>query len=75
LARKKTRASKPQLEAMLIEDGIGLICREMEDASEDLLQIYGVKKEELYERVEKELKEIQQAIQLICAIHIVPSYS
>jgi hypothetical protein len=37
----------------------------MEDASEDILQRYGVKQEELYERVEKELKEIQQAIQLI----------
>jgi hypothetical protein len=34
----------------------------MEDVSEDILQRYGVKKEELYVRVEKELK---QDIQLI----------
>jgi hypothetical protein len=45
----------------------------MEDASEDLLQRYGVKKEELYVRVEKELKEIQRAIQVSHAVPTVPS--
>jgi hypothetical protein len=30
----------------------------MEDASKDLLQRYDVKQEEMYVRVEKELKEI-----------------
>jgi hypothetical protein len=30
----------------------------MEDVSEDLLQRYGEKKEYMYEKVEKELKEI-----------------
>jgi hypothetical protein len=74
-ARKKTRASKPQLEATLTEDDISLVRGAMEDASEDLLQRYGVKQEELYERVEKELKEIQQAIQLIRAVPTVPSSS
>jgi hypothetical protein len=44
----------------------------MEDASKDILQRYGAKQQELYERVDKELKEIQQDIQLICAIPIVP---
>jgi hypothetical protein len=34
-----------------------------------------VNKEELYERVMKELKEIQQAIQLIYAVPIAPSSS
>jgi hypothetical protein len=74
-ARKKTRASKPELEATLIEDDISLVLGAMEDASEDILQIYGAKKEELYGSVEKELKEIQQAIQLICAVATVPSSS
>jgi hypothetical protein len=46
----------------------------MEDASKDILQRYGVKQEELYERVEKELKEIQQAIQLIHAVPTAPSF-
>ena len=47
----------------------------MEDASEDLLQRYGAKQEELYERVKKELKEIKQAIQLIYAVPTAPSLS
>jgi hypothetical protein len=50
------------MEATLTEDDISLVRGAMEDASEDILQRYGVKQEELYERVEKELKEIQQAI-------------
>jgi hypothetical protein len=40
----------------------------MEDASEDILQRYGAKHEEIYGRVEKELKEVQQAIRLVRAI-------
>jgi hypothetical protein len=41
----------------------------MEDAFEDILQIYGAKQEEMYGRVNKELKEVQQDI---CLVHIVP---
>jgi hypothetical protein len=36
----------------------------MEDSSKDIFQRYGANQEELYERVEKELKEIQQVIDL-----------
>ena len=67
--------SKPQLEAMLTEDDISLVHRAMEDASKDILHRYGVKQEELYGRVEKELKEMQQAIQMIHAIPTAPSSS
>jgi chromosome segregation ATPase len=74
-ARKKTHASKPQLEATLTEDDISLVRGAMEDASEDILQRYGVKQEELYGRVEKELKEIQQAIQFVRAVPTAPSSS
>jgi hypothetical protein len=74
-ARKKTHASNPHLEATLMEDDIILVHKAMEDASEDLLQRYGAKKEELYERVEKALKEIHQAIQLIRAVSTAPSSS
>jgi hypothetical protein len=59
LARKNTCTSKPQLEATLIEDDISLVCGAMEDSSKDILQRYGVKQEEMYGKVEKELKEIQ----------------
>jgi hypothetical protein len=55
---------------MLMEDDISIVFITMEDVSKYLLQIYGVKQEELYVRVEKELKEIQRAIQLS---HIVPT--
>jgi hypothetical protein len=51
---------------------IGLVRGAMEDASKDLLQIYGEKQEELYEKVEKELKEIQRAIQSVHTVPIVP---
>jgi hypothetical protein len=45
----------------------------VEDASEDKLQIHGAKQETLYERIEKELKDIQQAIHLSRAVPIAPS--
>jgi hypothetical protein len=47
----------------------------MEDASKDLLQRYGAKQEELYVRFEKELKEIQRAIQVSRAVSTAPSSS
>jgi hypothetical protein len=71
--RKKTHASKPQLEATLTEDDIGLVYRVMEDASKYLLQIYEENKDELYVKVKKELKEIQRDIQVICVVPIAPS--
>jgi hypothetical protein len=36
-ARKKTHASRPQLEGMLIEDDISIVHRAMDDSSEDIL--------------------------------------
>jgi hypothetical protein len=41
--RKKTHASKPQLEATLTKDDISLVHEAMEDASEEILQRYGEK--------------------------------
>jgi hypothetical protein len=60
---------------MLMEDDISLVHGSMEDDSEDILQRYGEKKEELYGRVEKELKEVQQAICLVRAVPITPPSS
>jgi hypothetical protein len=45
----------------------------MEDVSKDLLQRNGAKKEELYVKVEKELKEIQRAIQAFRVVSTAPS--
>lgn len=72
---KKMRANKPQLEATLTEDDISLVHGAMEDASEDILQRYGEKQEELYGRIEKELKEVQQVVRLVRAMPTAPSAS
>jgi len=71
--RKKTQANKPQSQNVLTMDDIQLIITVVEDASEDILQRYEVKKETLYDRIEKELKYIQQAIQSSCTVSTAPS--
>jgi hypothetical protein len=63
------------MKSMLTEDDINLIIAAMEDASEDILQCYGAKKETLYERIEKDLKEIQQAIHSSRTVPTAPSSS
>jgi hypothetical protein len=70
--RKKTHANKPQLEATLTDDDISLVHGAMEDASEDMLQRYREKQEELYGRTKRELKEVQQVVRLV---HGVPTMS
>jgi hypothetical protein len=42
----------------------------MEDSSKDILERYGEKKKDVYGRIKKELKEVQQAI---CLVHVVPT--
>jgi hypothetical protein len=74
-ARKKTRANKPQSKNVLTVDDVDLIIAAMEDASEDILQRHGAKQETLYERIEKELKDIQQAIHSSRAVPTAPSSS
>jgi hypothetical protein len=54
-------------------DDIQLIITTVEDASEDILQRHGAKQETLFERIEKEMKDIQQALQSSCAVSTVPS--
>jgi hypothetical protein len=60
---------------MLIEDDISLVHRAMEDASEDILQRYGSKQDELYGRIEKELSEVQEAIRSVRAVPTAPPSS
>ena len=43
-------------------DDVDLIIATMEDALEDILQRHEEKQETLYDRIEKELKDIHQAI-------------
>jgi hypothetical protein len=68
LERKKTRTNNPHLEATLTEDDINLVHRGMEDASKDMFQKYGERQEDLYGRIERELKEVQQVFLLVRAV-------
>jgi hypothetical protein len=54
---------------------VDLIIIAVEDAPEDILQRHGAKHEMMYERIEKELQEIQQTIHSSCAVPTAPSSS
>jgi hypothetical protein len=73
--RKKNRANKPQSKNVLTVDDVDLIIATMEYASQYIFQRHGVKQETLYARIEKELKEIHQAIHLSHAVPTAPSSS
>jgi hypothetical protein len=47
----------------------------MEDASKDMFQRYEEKQVELYENIERELKEVQQVVHLVRAVPTAPSLS
>jgi hypothetical protein len=74
-ARNKTRANKPQSKNVLTVDDIDLIITVVEDALEDILQRHGAKQKTMYERIKKELKEIQQAIHSSRVVPTAPSSS
>jgi len=63
------------LKNVLIVDDVDLIIIAVEDASEDILQRHGAKQETLYERIDKEVKEIQQIIYSSRAVPTAPSWS
>jgi hypothetical protein len=54
-------------------DDIQLIITTVEYASEDILQRHEAKQETMYDKIEKELKDIQQAIQSSRTVSTVPS--
>jgi hypothetical protein len=58
---------------VLTVDDIELIITTVKDASEDILQRHGAKKESMYDQIEKELKDIQQAIQSGHVVSTAPS--
>jgi hypothetical protein len=72
-ARKKAHANKPQSKNVLTLDDIDLIITVVEDTSKDILQKNKAKRESMYDRIEKELKYIQQAIHSSCAVPTTPS--
>jgi len=56
-AKNKTCTNKPQLEDTFTDDDISLVYGAMEDASEDMLQRNGEKHEEIYVRIEGNLRK------------------
>jgi phosphoribosylanthranilate isomerase len=74
-ARKKARANKPQSKNVLTVDDIDLIITVIEDALEDILQRHGAKQKLMCDRIEKELKDIQQAIHSSRTVSTTPSSS
>jgi hypothetical protein len=71
--QKKSRANKPQSHNVLTMDDIELIIKTIEDSLEDILQRHGAKQDSMYERIDKELKEIQQDIHLTRTVSTAPS--
>jgi hypothetical protein len=59
---KKSKASKPKLQTVLMVDDIDLIIVVVSDTSEDILQCNEEKQETMYDRIEAELKGVQQAL-------------
>jgi hypothetical protein len=74
-ARKKSRASKPQLQTVLTVDDIDLIIAVVADTLEDILQCNEAKQETMYDRIEVELKGVQQALYSSRAVSTAPSSS
>jgi hypothetical protein len=58
---------------VLTVDDIDLVITAVEDASEDISQKHSEKQESMYDRIDKELKDIQQAILSSCAVPTAPS--
>jgi hypothetical protein len=54
-------------------DDVDIIIAIVEDTLEDILQRHEAKKETLYDRIDKELKEIKQAIHLSRVVPTMPS--
>jgi hypothetical protein len=58
---------------VLIVDDVDLLITAIEEASEEILQIHGENQESMYDRIEKELKDIKQSIHSSHAVHTTPS--
>jgi chromosome segregation ATPase len=71
-SRKKSKASKPQMQTVLTVDDIDLIIVVVSDTSEDILQRSEEKQETMYERIEAELRGVQQALHSSRAVSTAP---
>jgi hypothetical protein len=70
ISRKKSKASKTKLQTVLTLDDFDFIIAVVSDASQDIFQNNEAKKESMYDRIETELRGVQQALQ---SNHLVPT--
>jgi hypothetical protein len=71
-SRKKSRATLTKMQTVLTVDDFDFIIAAVADASQDILQKHEAKQEEMYDRIEVELRGVQQALQSSRAVSTVP---
>jgi hypothetical protein len=69
---KKSKASNPMLQTMLMVDDLEFIIIAVSDTSKDILQRNEEKKETMYERIEAEMIGVQQALHSSRAVSTTP---
>jgi flagellar hook-basal body complex protein FliE len=74
-SRKKSKASTlTKMQTVLTLDDFDFIIAAVSDASQDILQKHEAKQEEMYDRIEVELRGVQQALQSSrSSIHCAPT--
>jgi hypothetical protein len=72
--RKKSKASKPHMQTILMMDDIDLIIVVVSDTSEDILHCNEAKQETMYDRIEEELKGVHQALYSSHTMYTVPHH-
>jgi hypothetical protein len=71
-SRKKSKATKTKLQTMLTLDDFDFIIAAVSDASQDIMQNIEAKQAAMYEKIETELRGVQQALQSSHSIHYAP---
>jgi hypothetical protein len=71
-SRKKSRATLTKMQTVLTVDDFDFIIAAVADASQDILQKHEAKQEEMYDRIEVELRGVQQALQSSRAVSTAP---
>jgi hypothetical protein len=71
-SRKKSRATLTKMQTMLTVDDFDFIIVAVADASQDILQKHEAKQEEVYDRIEVELRGVQQSLLSSRAVSTAP---
>jgi hypothetical protein len=74
-SRKKSKATKLKLQTVLMVDDFGFIIAPVSDASEYILHRTEEKQKAMYDRIETEIRGVQQALQSSHAMSNIPPLS